>query len=140
MKKLSVLLALLCLMCVAVPPSGAWFLTDDFEPIAISSNGTSAASPSRYRIDKPVSIARNCFTDLSVSASNFPTVFTLSILEGPTTALTTSYMVDITTGPFNKSWPSEYPLCLTPGTTGYVQISGANATWKINVNGLIKKK
>lgn len=118
-----------------------WFLSNDYDPIIVSTNNINGAivHQKQYRIDKPSSGQRNCFTDVALSATGAPNIYTFSILEGPLAAQTTAFMIDITTGPVSFSWPYDNPLCLTPGTTGFFQISGTSASWKLNGRGFIKK-
>lgn len=80
----------------------------------------------------------NCFTDISVSATNFPAAgFDLYIFDGFPNG-TTVYTLAQSTGALVENWPIEYPLCLSPNTSSFMQIQ-SSGTYKANISGFQKK-
>lgn len=140
MKKSLLFLASIISVTAFLIPSRA-----DFEQIAVSTIGTNAATTTsaRYQLDKPGSNSRYCFTNVQASAYNAysanTNIYTLAIVDGPLSSLTTNYIVDFTTGTLTLTWPADYPLCLGVNTTAYFEIFGTSTAWKINGYGFVKK-
>lgn len=132
MKKL--LAAVLIMFC------GFVYAADDdsttYSPISISTAGTKVGSTIiTFNAITVGTKARNCITDLSMSADNFPAAgFTLTVLDGSATAysLTQSTMAII------ESWYPKNPLCLSRDTTTYISVGSGN--FKVNVSGYQKDK
>lgn len=133
MKKLLKLAALVILI------SPVYAADDDtlrYGPIHISSAGTKVGTPkiTFNTLGTTSGGARNCITDISMSANNFSASgFVVTVLDGGTT----SYQLGQSTGSIIKTWYPKNPLCLSPNTSTYLTVSGGD--FKLNVSGYEKK-
>lgn len=135
MKKL--LAAVLIMFCGFV--YSVYAADDDqtnYSPVSISSAGTKVGSTIITFNAIPVGTkARNCITDISMSADNFPAAgFSLSVLDGSATA----YYLSQSSMSIIESWYPKNPLCLSRGTTTYISVGSGN--FKVNVSGYQKDK
>ena len=119
---------------------GYGFCADDdvtqYGNISISTTGTKVGSTLiLFNANPKGSGKRNCITDISVSADNFPPAgYTFTILDGSATA----YQLTQSTMAIIESWYPKNPLCLSLGTTTYLSMSSGN--FKINASGYEKAR
>lgn len=85
--------------------------------------------PSLLTFNAPPPGKRNCITDIAASNSNFPTTWSLYILDGQAGA--TAYTMIQSTGIIMEDFYKNNPLCLSPSATTYVYIS--SGAFKVNI-------
>lgn len=129
------------LLVLSILVAGVSFAADDDRidaaALFISSTGTNqkVTQPRLIQLNYPTDGYRNCVTDISASASNFPASgWKFVVLDGGTTA----YSLNQTTMNIVESWYPRNPLCLSPNTTTYVYVS--TGSFDLNVSFYEKKK
>lgn len=135
MKKVILLLSLIGCFCLT---SQAGEDESLYQKIQISSYVATAlpslTTPPLILLNFPGAGKRNCLTDISVSCTNFPTNFSLFVLDGQQG--TTAYAITKTTDVVIEDWYRGNPLCLSPGVTTYVYISSGN--YSVNASLMVK--
>jgi hypothetical protein len=138
-KEIKMKKALFFVFCLFV--TGLVFAGDspNFSPIYLSSDSVAPTKMSQPRLmlfNYPSGKNVNCITEYSLSATNFPTTFSIYILDGQTG--TTAYTLAQTTSTLQETFYKENPLCLSPGTTTYLYVSSGN--FKLNALGYEKSR